>query len=59
MTEAQKAETFDLLRRKKVIRVRKDRSSGRLITRIEHGDTGSIEVDDFVVSLEEEAQAAQ
>ncbi|HEV2306449.1 MAG TPA: hypothetical protein VGR93_13075 [Candidatus Acidoferrales bacterium] len=54
MTQAQKAEIFDLLQRTRVIQVRKDKSSGTLVTRIEHGDTKSIEVGDFVVSLEAE-----
>lgn len=54
MTQAQKAEIFDLLRRTRVIQVRKDTSSGTLVTRIVHGDTRSIEVDNFVVSLEAE-----
>lgn len=54
MTQAQRAEIFDLLRRTRVIQVRKDTSSGTLVTRIVHGDTRSIEVDNFVVSLEAE-----
>lgn len=54
MTQAQKAEIFDLLRRTRVIQVRKDTSSGTLVTPIVHGDTKSIEVGDFVVSLEAE-----
>jgi hypothetical protein len=54
MTQAQKAEIFELLQRTKVIQVRKDTSSGTLVTRIVHGDTKSIEVGDFVVSLEAE-----
>lgn len=54
MTQAQKAEIFNLLQRTRVIQVRKDTSSGTLVTRIEHGDTKSIKVDDFVVSLETE-----
>jgi hypothetical protein len=54
MTEAQKAATFDRLQQTRGIQVRKDASSGTLVTRIEHGDTKSINVDDFVVSLESE-----
>ena len=54
MTQEQKAEIFDLLQRTKVIQVRKDSSSGTLVTRIEHGDTRTIVVGDFVVSLEAE-----
>jgi hypothetical protein len=54
MTEEQKAATFDRLQQTRVIQVSKDRSSGTLVTRIVQGDTRSIEVEDFVVSLEAE-----
>lgn len=57
MTETEKAQLFDLLQLKKVIQVRKDRSSGEEVTRIEHGDTRSIVVDRSVISVEAERAA--
>lgn len=54
MTEVEKARLFDELQAKKVIQIRKDRSTGAEITRIEHGDTRSIVVDNSVISIEAE-----
>ncbi len=58
MTEAQKAPTFDLLQRKRVIVVRKGPRSigGKMMQRtwVEHGETKDIVVDDFVTTLEAE-----
>jgi hypothetical protein len=59
MTETQKAGTFDLLRMRRVIVVRKGKRyiNGKegQATWIEHGNTKEIVVDDFVTTLEEEA----
>jgi hypothetical protein len=54
MTEAQKAEMFDRLQKTRVIQVRKDTSVNPPVKRIAQGDTKSIEVPDYVLSLEEE-----
>ena len=50
MTEAQKAEIFDDLQRKRVIEVRKDTSKAHVVTHIIQGQTKDIVVPDWVVS---------
>jgi len=51
MTEAQKAEIFDDLQRKRVIEVRKDTSKTPTVTHIIQAQTKDIVVPDWVVSL--------